>query len=116
MKKTEGLLTLVVLISIFSLIYVLSTTTNRATAYNYTSFMQDLDDGLVTAVIIKPGTDSISGTADIYLGASYKKKLSLTDTPAFEEMLREKFPAYTVKDTQQDAMIRSIAGNLRVSS
>ncbi|MBR0148427.1 MAG: ATP-dependent zinc metalloprotease FtsH [Lachnospiraceae bacterium] len=112
MKKTEGLLTLVVLISIFSLIYVLSTTTNRATAYNYTSFMQDLDDGLVTAVIIKPGTDSISGTADIYLGASYKKKLSLTDTPAFEEMLREKFPAYTVKDTQQDAMIRSIAGNL----
>ena len=110
--RREWFFTLFLIMAVFCCIYFLANFSQKRDYYSNQMFEQDLKEDQVARVVIRPNSETPTGSVDVYLRSGLKKTLVVSDVTAVEKDMQEKFPTYTVEEVKQESFFRTIMLNM----
>ncbi|MBR6329542.1 MAG: ATP-dependent zinc metalloprotease FtsH [Lachnospiraceae bacterium] len=111
-RKKETLLSVVIFFIVLAIIYMVVNNKAGKNEYSYSMFENDLALDLVNDVVIKPNSETPTGTVEVELKNSLRHSFYVSDVTAIEQEMKEKFPQYSVDEVQQENKIFTLVINL----
>ncbi len=73
--------------------------------YNYRSFLNDLEEGVVTGVLLSPNSETPTGDITVTLKSGEVRKLYVADITEAEKNMKELFPGYEEEEVKKENLI-----------
>ena len=112
MRKKEFAFSILLMLIVFAVIYMVVNRSAGRNEYSYSMFERDLEAGNVTKVVIRPNSETPTGTVEVVLEGGARQELVVSDVTEMEKGLRASFPGYVVDEVQQSGILRTIVINV----